>query len=295
MRLLGRRRPERPWCDCRLCRPGGEQDERDRKAVRDVREHLVHLVLVSDAHECACEHEHEPPQETGPDFVYTVGLWHQRQHPELLLSGIPRRDVMHRVLNELARRVVEDGLVLAPGRAYEDVLSGVPVCVEELTPEGRAETTTWSAWFHRQDVPALQVVWPDLDGLFAWQGGADILDERQPPQWRVAGPRSGALAPEPPWPFPVPRETLAFACRHVAEGELPVLYAQRDRDDERGEDWSVSCGAEHETGELTMWHLHHALTRCPGLSDVAGLPLDHWAGRPDARSPWVVSAMESEG
>jgi hypothetical protein len=289
VRLLPRRR-EADACDCRLCRAGSEDlDDRDRKAISDVQQYGVHVVLVSDSFPCTCanhdEHAHAEPSGE-PDFAYTVGLWHQRRHPELLMSGLPNPKVMHRALNDLSAWVAK-GEVLRPGVLYEDVLGGVPVTVEELTEEARARMVTWSAWFHRRDVPALQVVWPDLEGVFAWQGAAPVVDERQPPRWRVPGPRRGALAPEPSWPFPVGRDALAFTCTHVVEGEAPALYVQRDADDERVEDWSVSCGEDHEgTGELVMAHLSHLVVRSPGLREVADLRLGQWARREDARSPW---------
>jgi hypothetical protein len=290
LRLLPRRRPAGPPCDCRLCRPGSDEyDAQERRAISNVVDYGVHVVLVSATLPCTCErHEehadHEPSGE--PDFAYTVGLWHQRRHPELLISGIPRVQVMHRALNDLAGWV-RSGAVLRPGELYEDVLGGVPVTVEELTTQTRSRTVTWSSWFHRLDVPALQVVWPDLEGVFAWQGADLVVEESQPPAWRVPGPRSGALAPTPSWPFPVPRDVLAFTCKHVVEGQAPALYVQRDRDDERGEDWSVSCGVEHpDKSDLVLAHLSHLVTRSPGLREVADLPLDHRAERADARSPW---------
>jgi hypothetical protein len=297
VRLLPRRRSAEP-CDCRLCRSGPEDlDASDRRAVGNVQQYGTHVVLVSSSLPCTCaghdEHAHEEPSGE-PDFGYTVGLWHQRRHPELLMSGLPDPAVMHRALNDLSAWVLA-GEVLRPGVLYEDVLGGVPVTLEELTAETRARTVTWSAWFHRREVPALQVVWPDLEGVFAWQGADPVLAERQPPSWRVPGPRAGGLAPEPTWPFPVDREAMAFTCRHVVEGEAPALYVQRDPDDVRGEDWSVSCGAQHDgPGELVLAHLRHLVTRSPGLREVADLPLGHWAERADARSPWQRYLSEGE-
>jgi len=262
--------------------------------VSDVQQHGVQVVLVSDSLPCSCE-QHEEHESTGePDFAYTVGLWHQQRHPELLMSGLPDQKVMHRALNDLSRWVMA-GEVLRPGGLYEDVLGGVPVTLEQLTDETRARTVTWSQWFHRRDVTALQVVWPDLEGVFAWQGADPVVDERQPPSWRVPGPREQGLAPAPTWPFPVPRDALAFTCKHVADGEAPALYVQRDRDDVRGEGWSLSCADSHEDNNgLVMVHLSHLVTRSPGLRAVADLPLDHWAERADARSPWRRCVTEGE-
>jgi hypothetical protein len=43
-----------------------------------------------------------------------------------------------------------------------------------------------------------------------------------------------------------------------------------------------------------MAHLRHLVTRSPGLREVADLPLDHWAERADARSPWQRYLSEPE-
>lgn len=272
-------------CDCRLCRPGDESDPRDAKAVSDVRDHGVHVLLVSDEGDSSCEHEHDHPPSDEPAFAYTVGLWHHRRHPELLISGLARTTVMHRALNELAQRVVDDGERLVPGEVYEGALGGVPVTVEETTAEG-AGHATWSEWFHRRPVPVLQVVWPDLDGVFAWQGGEAPLDEAQPVSWRVPGPRTGALAPSPSWLFPVPPETLVLVCGHVVAGD-PVRHVVREVDAERGEDWQVLCGGVHaDVDGAELWHLQHVVTKYPGVRALADLPLDSAAERPDERSPW---------
>ena len=262
-----------PGCRCHVCVPEPLDDPRDLKCVSDVLEHGVHVIAVS---------EGDGPDE--PAFAYTVGLVHQAEHPELVMSG-QKAALMHAALNEGARRVLA-GLRLAPGTTAENVIGRWPVVVDAMSPEGLRTTVRWSAWFHRREVDAVQLVWPDTRGIFAWQpGAADYAAALQPASWRVPVRRTGAVAPDPEWPFPVPPDRLAFACACVADDGAPVRYVIRQHDPQRGEDWQVLCGEVHDesSGSVRLVHLAHLVRGAPSLLEVADLGLDEEAYR---ESPW---------
>ena len=187
------------------------------------------------------------------------------------MSGLDHR-LMNHALNLVAQRIM-DGLRLAPGDAIEDVLAGVPVAVERVSETGRQETVTWSGWFQRCKPEALALVWPDRRGVFAWQPGASqALDELQPRRWRVPLQHTGGLASDPSWDFPVPPDHRAFSCTHVVDDGAAVLWAARQSDGTRGEDWSVHCGAiGHPTDELRVVHLAHLVRSAPSLRQVSDL------------------------
>ena len=252
-------------CTCRLCRPG-PLDDAEQRCVDTVRDAGWQVMLVG-----AGEADDEPA------FAYTVGLHHRARHPELVMSGLPT-DLVHRVLNDVAGRVRAGHRFDTPGRTVEGALARVPLVVEAMTDAGLRETVTWSGWFHRRRPDAVQLVWPDTDGVFAWQDGAPaVLDRRQPPGWREPSARTGPLAPRPVWSLPAPAETLAFVCRHVVDDGDPVLFAARERDPDRGEDWSFHCGAaEHPGDTVTTWHLRHVVTAAPSVAlELSGLATGH--------------------
>lgn len=229
--------------------------------------------------------------EAEPAFAYTVGLGHRARHPELVMSGLPL-DLMHRVLNAVAARIGDGHRFDRPGQLVEGALGRVAVVLEELTDVGLRETVTWSGWFHRARPSAHQLVWPDVDGVWPWQDGAPaILDLRQPPAWRHPGPREGLLAPRPIWPMPTPAEAMAFVCTHVADDGEAILFVARERDDERGEEWSFHCGADHgqdDAGQIRLWHLSHALRAAPSVVDLSDLPMNSIAWRPSVDEPWTI-------
>lgn len=72
-------------------RPPEPEDEHDRKLLADVERHGWHVIGVEEADE-------------GPAFAYSIGLYHNFQHPEVILFGLPVR-VMHRVINAVGEKI----------------------------------------------------------------------------------------------------------------------------------------------------------------------------------------------
>lgn len=288
--------PATTGCDCHVCRPEDDYDEQDRRAIDTVLRHGWQVMLVSADATCTHpDHDHPSAEEhgdPGPAFAYTIGLQHRTGHPELLMSGLDHA-VMHHALNEVAQRVM-GGLRLAPGDALEDVLAGVPVAVAAVADAALEATVSWAGWFHRRTPDALVLVWPDRGGVFAWQPGAPaILDDLQPPGWRVPLTHTGGLAVDPDWDFPVPPDHSAFSCSHVVDDGEAILWAARQRDDERGEDWTVHCGAAHDLAEARLVHLAHLVRSAPSLRRLheLGLEEEAWRDHPDA--PWERAALPS--
>ena len=287
--------PAAPGCDCHICRPDPSYDELDRRTIDSVLEHGWQVILVAADADCSdpTHHDHSDDDHgaPGPVFAYTVGLGHRFGHPELLMSGLDH-GVMHRALNDVVRRIM-NGRRLAAGDALEDVLAGVPVAFEQVAEGALRETVTWSGWFHRRKPEALAVVWPDTNGVFAWQPGArGILDELQPRGWRVPIGHTGGLETDPAWDFPVPPDHQAFSCTHVVDDGGAVLWAARESDATRVEDWSIHCGAMgHQTEDMRLVHLAHLVRSAPSLRELSDLGLDEEAWRADPDSPWTTAPL----
>jgi hypothetical protein len=300
---VSRPKADDPWmgplpavagCTCQICAPEPTYDEIDRQCIDTVLRFGWQVMSVSDGGECAHPDHGQPDHnhpEPGPAFAYTIGLGHRCGHPELLMSGLDQ-GVMHRALNDVARRIM-DGHRLLPGDVLEGVLAGVPVVLEEIAESALAETVTWSGWFHRRKPDALVIVWPSTSGLFAWQPGAPaILDERQPRTWRVPIVHVGGAAVDPSWPFPVPPDVRVFSCTHVVDEGEAVLWVARESDPARGEDWSLHCGAAaHDTADMRVVHLAHIVRSAPGVRDVSSLGLDQEAFRTGPNTPWTTAPL----
>lgn len=279
--------PRVAGCECHACHPEPDYPSHDRSAIDAVLRHGWQVLLVGTG-ECGCSGDGECGDGDGPAFATTLGLGHRAGHPELVISGLDR-DLMHRALNHLAQRVL-DGRRFVAGDVVEGVLGGVPVVLERASARGLEATCGWSGWFHRREPEALVVVWPTTSGVFGWQPGApSLVDELQPISWRETTARVGALAPDPPWDFPVPPDALAFTCSHVLHDGQSVLWVARERDDSRGEDWSIHCGAEgHETSDGAVAHIAHLVRGAPSLRELVALPLGWEAERADVDGAWTT-------
>lgn len=263
-----------PGCGCRLCRPGEPADDAERQCIETVERAGWEVLLVGADGDAA------------PAFAYTIGLPHRVGHPELLISGL-RPEVMHHVLNDVAGEVV-GGATVRPGDGVEGCLSGAPLLAEEIAPAALLHTVTWSSWFHRRDVAAVQLVWPDKGGRFAWQPGASaLLDPAQPPDWRRPSARAGGFAADPGWPLPIAPDTLVFTCRHVLDGGVAVCFVAREEGDDR-DHWTFHCGAAHgeDASMIALVHASHMVRANPSLREVAGLAMDEVAWRDQPLAPW---------
>ena len=246
-------------CTCFLHVPEEVTDPLEQRCLHDVAGHGRHVVAVEGA----------------PGFAYTVGLPHHLDHPELLMSGLPF-ELMQTVLEEVSRRVLE-GFLLVPGQLVEGALARVPLVVDELAA---TDLLTWSRWFHRREVPAYQLVWPETSGDFRWDS------PEQPAAWRVPVERG-----EPEWTLEATTGQPVHVCTHVAEDGEPVMRVVRERGPNGEEEWQVLCDADHyDETRAVIWHLSHAVKTTPSLLSVE-LPVGHTAWRDAPWLPWQTSRL----
>lgn len=164
---------DRPSCTCVMCCDYGDRDRLDNFQLRTI----VHItqygwsvVLVQ-------------PDEDGPGWAYTVGLWHSHGAPELAMFG---GDVYEteEILNMLGRETAE-GSGPADGERREGVVRGQQAAFRDVDPHWFDGLFGGAVAFYRSPpLPILQVVWPNGDGLFPWQPGTDLpFRHAQPWLW----------------------------------------------------------------------------------------------------------------
>ena len=116
-----------------------------------------------------------------PAFAYTIGLFENFKHAELIVFG-QRHETMGFILNELGDRI-RSGKPLAPGDRISGCLEGYDVLIREVKEKkSYKEHVGYARWFYKgSHFPLFQVVWPDLQGHFPGEAGvAEILESQQP-------------------------------------------------------------------------------------------------------------------
>lgn len=155
---------------CDVC-DGRTGDQVRREFLARIAEHDYTMVNVR-------EERARDRSWVAPGFVYSVGLWTFRRAPELIVVGAP---VRHAVA--LVERYAEQSLAgrrFAPGGPYPDFLPDVGMMLEVVAPALYHQWLVSAFDFYPDGgFPAYQLIWPDRDGVWPWEGR---WSRRHPPQ-----------------------------------------------------------------------------------------------------------------
>ena len=169
-----------PPCACVLCHDYGDRDRLDNFLLRT----MVHISQYGWS--VVLNH----PDDGGPGWAYTIGLWHSHRAPELAMFG---GDVyeMEESLDLLGRQSAE-GRPPAEGERRDGVVRDRPAGFRAVDHRWYGALLPGAvACYRRTPPPFLQVLWPNADGLFPWQPGTDLPFRRsQPWLWLAPGQHS---------------------------------------------------------------------------------------------------------
>jgi hypothetical protein len=108
--------------------------------------------------------------EQEPSFCYTVGLWHNFQHPEIIVFGLPIQHG-HSILNALGLRIKNDKLQFCEDQEYKDIAEGYPTRFRNVQPDEHFGVAL--KFYQHQSFKALQLCWPDKSCKFPWEEAFD--------------------------------------------------------------------------------------------------------------------------
>jgi hypothetical protein len=182
---------DRPQADdTGLSTPFSELKPHEQEVVANIREHGFFAWSVGVG-----------PREL--KFAYTVGLWLNLGHPEVIVLGVAP-EVAHTVFWNVWDLAKAQGS-LPVGQPVEGI-GPTPVYLMPVGHLARTDLMLSDRWFYRRDdFPAVQVVWPDDNDLFPWEDGFDPACRWLQPDLSEDGWRKVLGLPEPP---PLPRRSL---------------------------------------------------------------------------------------
>ncbi|MBV8700049.1 MAG: DUF4262 domain-containing protein [Bradyrhizobium sp.] len=147
-------------------RPDNDADER---IVGNVRKHGCHIVGIM-------------PDEERLGYAFSIGLFVNYGHPEIVIFGLDRRDAGN-VINDIRDRVSR-GQRYAAGDVGDQLLVGHKTCFADVPLQCYRDYLGTAIWFYAKSprpFPCLQLVWPDRAGRFPWQAEFDpALRKYQP-------------------------------------------------------------------------------------------------------------------
>lgn len=113
------------------------------------------------------------PGKDSPPFAYTAGL-SVLGFPELIIVGVPD-DVSHPILNNVGRGFVDRSIAAKHGTVMDSVASMDSELFRVSVGAMHQYMSLCRKVSQRKNggFKALQVVWPDEEGLFPWEDGCN--------------------------------------------------------------------------------------------------------------------------
>lgn len=140
--------------------PPDSLDPRDRKVVDLIRELGWFDTRVFD------------PDGDAPDFSYSTGFWVNAGHPEAIIFGLPS-ETSHDLLWDIYRDArAGNPLPIGTRIPADRLFVGLPAYAFAVARRHYRGHLGKNLWFYGgEDFECMQIVWPDLAGLFPWEAG----------------------------------------------------------------------------------------------------------------------------
>jgi len=135
-------------------------DVSERKICADVINHHCHIVTI-------------PEDSEGPTYSFSIGLYLNFRHPEIIIFGLSQR-VAGTAINDICSRV-EKGSRFQAGQETDELFIGCKVRFVSVDPKNYREYLGCARWFYRSlndNFPVLQAVWTDKLGKFPWESNS---------------------------------------------------------------------------------------------------------------------------
>jgi hypothetical protein len=143
-----------------------DNTEYEDTVIKNVAKYGCHLVLIN-------------ADNYLPAFVYSIGLYENFSHPEIICFGL-NIDVMANLINKI-RDLAKDGKKVAAGGACSNLIEDYDVHFLNVNSV-YYNYIGYATWFYKGlQFPTLQLVWPDKNSFFPWEANfSKDLKFRQP-------------------------------------------------------------------------------------------------------------------
>jgi hypothetical protein len=223
-----------------------------------------------------------------PAFTYTAGVYDTSGQPEIITVGLPAT-VAHSALNH-AVDLMRAGVDLSIGR-HSDLIRDVDVEFRNVDSKWLHQVMLRTDWFYEgADVPALQMIYPDLENRFQYEEGfndffaqpilsGEIIHGTFEDDFWASHDAASSLYR---WKFPDSPHTSAYLSETVHTKQEAVTYVSHDHDG----DWQLLGDKMADGGGPVLSCLHHPIDEDLTIAELADLPAGWYATREKPGAPW---------
>ncbi len=208
-----------------------------------------------------------------PSFAYTIGLWKNYAHPEIIIFGLTVK-TLHAVLNT-AGEEIKNGTRYTTETPYSDFFKEGNSQLISVEQRNIKDYFGYAIWFNKGlEFPILQLVWTDRNNKFPWQDGYEKeLVYRQPLLDRNAD-----------FKFREVKNLAIFTTRQWLEQSKPILHVVHDNEG----DWQFLTG-DQMPEDIKIVALEQMILRDGSLNDVFNLDYGERAERIGLNQKWERS------
>jgi len=229
----------------------------DRKIIHDVNKFGHHVVMIE-------------ATEYFPSFAYTVGLWKNYNHPEMIAFGLTVK-TLHAILN-IAGDNIKKGTIYQANKIYDDFFDGGNAQIIDVDQRNIKDYFGYAMWFNNHvEFSALQLVWTDRNDKFPWQESyEEEFEYRQP-----------LLDRNTDFKFREAKNLGIFTTRQWLEERKPILRVVHDEDG----DWQFLTG-DQMPDDIRLVALEQMTLRDTSLNDIFNLDYGETAERSAIGGIW---------
>ncbi|MET4074783.1 DUF4262 domain-containing protein [Hymenobacter sp. UYCo722] len=204
-----------------------------------------------------------------PAFAYTIGLWKNFNHPEIIAFGLPL-NTMHAILND-AGDIIKAGNPLELAVDNFEILELHPVQFRQVDADNTTDYFGYAQWFYDYEAfPALQLFWTDKAGRFPWETEFDKSYEFDQP----------LLDRKLDFKFFEPKNAATFIAKTVLSKGKLIRWVWHDSEDGS---WSF---ANRSSDEMIVVGLNEVAMHDPSINGLFDLPTDYIATRTAIGGKW---------
>jgi len=213
-----------------------------------------------------------------PSFAYTVGLWKNYNHPEIISFGLTTK-TLHLILND-AGEIAKAGQRIEVGKNYDDFFENSNT--QFVNVDNRNITDYFGHAINFYDTinfPAIQLVWTDRNNKFPWDKDyEEDFEHRQPLLDRNAD-----------FKFREAKNLGVFTTRQWLELGKPILHVIHDNEG----DWQFLTGDQlPEDAKLVA--LEQLTIKDKTLNEVFNLDYGEQAEREYTGGQWTRTKTEDD-
>jgi hypothetical protein len=208
-----------------------------------------------------------------PSFAYTVGLWKNYKHPEVISFGLTAK-TLHLVLNN-AGDIVKSGRRMEIGKIYDDFFESGDTLFLKVDSRNIEDYFGQAINFYKiKEFQAIQLVWTDRNNKFPWENNYEKEFEfRQPLLDRNAD-----------FKFKEEKNLAVFTTRQWLELNKPILRVVHDIDG----DWQFLTG-DQMPKDIKIVALEQMILKDKTLNQVFDLDYGEEAEREYIGENWKRS------